>query len=249
MPAKANPSVGPADAFDMGLRVIAALVALVAFSYPGIAQNAPSAGAPARPQLDQGEPDMSAQEMDVPIDESPASRARDLEKRLRKLEKTVEGLRKEVKALKSFTPNLRNRWFVIGTAALLRPVKREFDYFADTGIGLGVGVGRYLGRYNALSLSYLYDLYPAVEFKYRIEAHLDFPYLIFGPIFSYRRRTSDRKAFDRFINDREELPSVYRTFGMSIQVPLPRNSLYFELSKMDANKDIYVGTAGILMPL
>lgn len=173
----------------------------------------------------------------------------DLEPRIQKLEESLDRIDAEVEILKiqsklviqRMNLNYANQtYFRLGLSVLL-PRSRTFGFQTDTGLGGLLGIGQYFGRNHIAELNLNWDLYPAVELRYRYEWHKLSPLISFGPIIGYRMKAAGMRPFDNFLANPDAVDARFFVIGMSMTFPLNQSVIGAEMLYLVSSQQLLVG--------
>lgn len=165
------------------------------------------------------------------------NKSNDLKRRVEELEHVVEQLDANIDVLKEQQKLVIRRstlWFRDETYAkaggsLVVPRSRTFSFRTDTGLGAYVGMGQYFGRNHVADLAFEWDIYPSLTLRYRYEFHHENPDITWGPVIGVKIRMAEIAPFDNFLDQPNQLKSMYTLFGIMLGFPMSRSLATLEL--------------------
>ena len=140
----------------------------------------------------------------------------------------------------------KNSFFMSFSGTILRPIRRQFTFTSDTGLGVGMGIGKYLGENNSIELQVDHDLYLSGTLKYRLEYFPKRPRMSLGIVLGYKRELVALSRLDQFIANNEVLAKGYLIYGLTIQLPMVYNGFRLEFLYWNADKDLLVARFGFV---
>ena len=151
-----------------------------------------------------------------------------LENRVRALEESVEKLELQVGILNKRSELLAERtqisfldsWHLRTGLTLIFPKASTFNFRTDTGLGIYLGAGRYIGRNHVVDGGLEWDLYPSAILRYRYEWRNKSQTLNLGPIIGVKTRVVRKKPLDNFFDPSEDLQSTYGVLGLGAGFPV-----------------------------
>lgn len=144
-----------------------------------------------------------------------------LEEKMKNLEKKIEILSERSSLLvdKNIGTYQDRSYFRTGLN-LIFPRGSTFSYSTDTGIGVYAGFGHYLKENHIVEAGLDWDLYPALNLRYRWEWQNKSNTLHLGPVVGVKFRLAHQKPLDNYLDSREDLQGAYGIFGFSAGHPL-----------------------------
>ena len=112
---------------------------------------------------------------------------------------------------------------------MISPRARTLDFQSQTGLGLFVGLGHYLGRNHVADLSFDWDLYPSLSIRYRFEVHSKSPALTFAPVLGFKTRAAELRPLDDYLEFPERVKGSFWMFGFLVGFPLEHAMVTLEL--------------------
>lgn len=151
-----------------------------------------------------------------------------LEKRVKLLEETVEKLEVQVGVLNERSNLIAGRtqisfldaWYLRTGLLLLFPKSSTFSLRTDTGLGIFMGAGRYLGRNHVVDGGLDWDLYPSATLRYRYEWRNKNQTVNLAPILGIKTRIARQNPLDNFYDPAENLKGVYGIVGIGAGFPV-----------------------------
>lgn len=130
-------------------------------------------------------------------------------------------------------------WFLRTGLDLIFPRASTFNYRTDTGLGIFVGIGKYMGRKFSVDTAFDWNLYPAVSFRIRYEWHNQRQTLNLGPLIGVKFRVADRRPLDNFMSPDEDLKGTLFKLGVGAGFPLGLSIVQSELFA-EFNQQLYI---------
>jgi hypothetical protein len=160
-----------------------------------------------------------------------------LETKVSNMENSVDKLSSEVSVLEARAKMISdatnidflNATYLKAGLALLVPRPSTFAFNTNAGLGAFVGVGQYLGRNHILDISFDWDVYPALSFRYRYEFHESIPLFNWGPVLGYKVQAAAAPGFDQFLANPSAVNSSFFYLGGMLSVPLNQSLATLEI--------------------
>lgn len=151
-----------------------------------------------------------------------------LEKRVRALEESIEKLEIQIGMLNERSNLIAGRtlisfldsWYLRTGLLLLFPKSSTFNLRTDTGLGIFMGAGKYLGRNHVVDGAVDWDIYPSATVRYRYEWRNKNQTLNLGPIIGVKTRIARQNPLDNFFDPSENLKSIYGIVGLGAGFPV-----------------------------
>jgi hypothetical protein len=169
-----------------------------------------------------------------------------LDESVNKLGNEMDALRARSRAVMEATNiNYLNATYLKAGLSLLVPRPATFAFSTNPGLGAYVGVGQYLGRNNVLDISFDWDVYPALSFRYRYEFHETIPLFNWGPVLGYKVKAANLPSFDSFLGDPSSVNTSFFFFGGMLSIPMNQSLMTMELLYWVNGQTFIVANMGI----